>query len=101
MGEYLTLLSVFAKNTTIAFVASTGVILAASYMLLLYKNVFLGPVNDSYKSKKISDINIFENSVYIILIILIVVIGIKPNFILDFTTSSIERIIELYPISIL
>ena len=101
VGEYLTLLSVFAKNTTIAFVASTGVILAASYMLLLYKNVFLGPVNDSYKSKKISDINIFENFVYIILIILIVVIGIKPNFILDFTTSSIERIIELYPISIL
>ncbi len=101
VGEYLTLLSVFGKNTTIAFIASTGVILAASYMLLLYKNVFLGPVNENYQSKKNTDINVFENSVYIILIILIIVIGIKPNFILDFTTASIERIIKLYPISIL
>ena len=70
-------------------------------MLLLYKNVFLGPVNENYQSKKNTDINVFENSVYIILIILIIVIGIKPNFILDFTTASIERIIKLYPISIL
>ena len=100
VGEYLTLLSVFGKNTTIAFIASTGVILAASYMLLLYKNVFLGPVNENIR-KKFGDVNYIELIVYIILISLIFVIGVKPNYILDYTTSSIERIIKLYPISIL
>ncbi len=100
VGEYLTLLSVFGKNTTIAFIASTGVILAASYMLLLYKNVFLGPVNENI-GKKFGDINHIELIVYLILISLILIIGVKPNYILDYTTSSIERIIKLYPISIL
>ena len=100
VGEYLTLLSAYARNTIIAVVASTGVILAASYMLLLYKNVFLGPVSEKI-SKKVNDLNIYEISVYILLIILIFIIGIKPNFLLDYTSASIERIIKLYPISIL
>ena len=36
----------------------------------------------------------------IVLIIVILVYGIKPNLILDYTSSSLERIIKLYPISI-
>ena len=100
VGEYLTLLSAYAKNTTIAVLAATGVILAASYMLYLYKNVFLGPASDNL-SKKVSDLNVYEISVYILLMLLIFIIGIKPNFLLDYTSSSIERIIKLYPISIL
>ena len=100
VGEYLTLLSAYAKNTTIAVLAATGVILAASYMLYLYKNVFLGPVSDNL-SKKVNDLNVYEISVYILLMLLIFIIGIKPNFLLDYTSSSIERIIKLYPISIL
>ena len=100
VGEYLTLLSAYAKNTTIAVLAATGVILAASYMLYLYKNVFLGPASDNL-SKKVNDLNVYEISVYILLMLLIFIIGIKPNFLLDYTSSSIERIIKLYPISIL
>ena len=100
VGEFLTLLSVFSKNTYIAVLASTGIILAAAYMLLMYKRIFLGPTKD-YLEKKANDINSFEIAVYSILIFLIIFIGIKPNLILDFSTSSIERIIKLYPISIL
>jgi len=99
VGEYLTLLAAYSKNTLVAFLSTTGIILSASYMLLLYKNVFLGSLSDNL-DKKNEDINIFEIGVYIVLVLLIFVIGIKPGIILDFTTTSLERIIHLYPISI-
>ena len=93
------MLAVYSKNTIVAVISTLGVILSASYMLLLYKRVFLGGLNENLE-KKIDDVNFYEISVYVILVILIFVIGIKPGLILDYTTSSLERIIELYPISI-
>ena len=98
-GEYLTLLAVYSKNTTVAFISTFGVILSASYMLMLYKKVFLGQLSENL-DKKNEDINLYEISVYIILVIIIFTIGIKPGLILNYTTSSLERIIQLYPISI-
>ena len=99
IGEFLTLLAVFSKNTLIACLASIGIILAAAYMLKLYKKVFLGEINNNVLSVK-DDLRINEIIVFSMLVILIILIGIKPNFLLDFSTSSIERIITLYPISI-
>ena len=100
IGEYLTLMAVYSKNTLIAFISATGVILAASYMLMLYKQVFLGDISSNIE-KKSSDLNNFEIITFLILIFMILVLGIKPNLVLDYTSSSLERIIELYPISIL
>ncbi|MBC10689.1 MAG: NADH-quinone oxidoreductase subunit M [Rickettsiales bacterium] len=100
IGEYLTLMAVYSKNTLIAFISATGVILAASYMLMLYKKVFLGDISSNIE-KKSSDLNNFEIITFLILIFMILVLGIKPNLVLDYTSSSLERIIELYPISIL
>ena len=99
IGEYLTLLSVYSKNTLVAFLSATGVILAASYMLILYKKVFLGVVSEKIE-KKTERLNIYEVFTYSILAVVIFIFGIKPNLILDFTSSSLERIIKLYPISI-
>ena len=99
VGEYLTLLSVYSKNTLVAFLSATGVILAASYMLILYKKVFLGVVSEKI-DKKTERLNIFEVFTYSILAVVIFIFGIKPNLILDYTSSSLERIIKLYPISI-
>ena len=99
IGEFLTLLAVFSKNTLIACLASVGIILAAAYMLKLYKKVFLGEINNNVLSVK-DDLRINEIIVFSMLVILIILIGIKPNLLLDFSTSSIERIITLYPISI-
>ena len=82
-----------------AFLSATGVILAASYMLILYKKVFLGVVSEKIE-KKTERLNIYEVFTYSILAVVIFIFGIKPNLILDFTSSSLERIIKLYPISI-
>ena len=68
-------------------------------MLLLYKKVFLGITSDNLK-KKMDDINKYEVLVYGSLVCLIILFGIKPEVILDYTTSSLDRITKLYPISI-
>ena len=68
-------------------------------MLILYKKVFLGITNENLKTK-VNDLSIFELIVYVKLTFLILLIGIKPDIILDFTTSSLDRITKLYPISI-
>ena len=99
VGEYLTLLAVYSKNTMVAFISTLGVILSASYMLKLYKRVFLGGLSENLDKKK-DDINIYEICLYVVLVILIFIIGIKPGLILSYTTASLERIIQLYPISI-
>ena len=99
IGEFLTLVSVFSKSTLVAFLSSFGVILAATYMLLLYKNVFLGTINSNIDKKAIQ-LNLYEAVTFSVLSILIFIIGIKPNLILSYTTASLERITTLYPIAI-
>ena len=99
VGEFLTLLAVFSKNTFVAFFAAVGVILAAGYMLLLFKKIFLGEINTNILKVK-KDLTVNEITVFVILVVLIIYIGIQPNYLLDFSTASIERIITLYPISI-
>ena len=99
IGEFLTLMSVYSRSTLVAFLSSFGVILAATYMLLLYKNVFLGPVNPRIEKKPVQ-LNFNETFTFLILSIMILIIGIKPNFILSYTTSSLDRVITLYPITI-
>ena len=99
VGEFLTLLAAYSKNTIVAFISAFGVILAASYMLILYKKVFLGVTNENLNIK-VNDLSIFELIVYFQLAFLILLIGIKPDIILDYTTSSLDRITKLYPISI-
>jgi NADH:ubiquinone oxidoreductase subunit 4 (subunit M) len=68
-------------------------------MLILYKKVFLGITSENLKAK-VNDLSIFELIVYVKLTLLIFLIGIKPDIILDYTTSSLDRITKLYPISI-
>ena len=92
-------MSVNTKNTLIAFLSAIGVVLAASYMLLLYENVFLGPLNKNI-DKKINGLNLNELFTFIVLSIIIILLGIKPNLILSYTSVSLDRIVDLYPITI-
>ena len=68
-------------------------------MLILYKRIFLGIVNEKIE-KKTERLNFAELLTYLVLVVVIFTFGIKPNLILDYTSSSLERIIKLYPISI-
>ena len=78
IGEFLTLMSAYSRSTLVAFISSFGVILAATYMLLLYKKVFLGPINPNI-DKKINQLHVNETITFLALSVMILIIGIKPN----------------------
>lgn len=42
VGEFLALLGAFRVDTTVAFFATTGMVLGATYMLVLYRRVVFG-----------------------------------------------------------
>ena len=44
VGEFLSLLGTFQVNTWVAFLATTGMILGAAYMLYLYRRVVFGTI---------------------------------------------------------
>ena len=100
IGEFLSLLAVFSHNTYVAFFATLGIIFGAAYMLNLYRNIFLGEPN-SFVSRLKDEIQINEQIIFSLLVFFIILFGIKPNILLSFSNSALERIVSLYPISIM
>jgi len=45
VGEFLALVGAYEANSLVAFIATTGVILGAAYMLYLYRRVVYGPLD--------------------------------------------------------
>ncbi len=95
VGEFLVLIGVFKVNYLVSLLAATGVVLSACYSLWLYRRVVFGEVtNDNVKSLK--DINKFEVTALLPLLILIIVLGIFPNIILDTISTSVENVVTIY-----
>src|SRR5207253_884869 len=84
-------LGIFAINQT-AIAGSTGVILAAIYLLWLVQRVFFGPiVND--ENRHIPDIAWNEVAAMVPLVVLMVWIGVHPNTFLRKMAPSVEQLI--------
>ena len=45
VGEFLSMMGIYGASTAAAFVATTGIILGAAYMLFLYRRVAQGPLD--------------------------------------------------------
>ena len=89
IGEFLVLLGAFKINFIIFFFAASGIILSACYILWLYNRICFGTNN--YKG--IVDLNIRETLVYLIFLILIIILGIYPNFLISFYELSTNKLI--------
>jgi len=95
IGEFLILLSVFQKNIIVAAIASLGVILAASYMLWLYKRVVFGNlINENLKS--ILDLKKSEIIILWSLAIPIIFLGFYPDPLISTTEISINNLLKIY-----
>lgn len=92
VGEFLILLGAFDAHRWWAVVATSGVILAAVYLLWSYKRVFHGPVEG--ENAKVSDLNIKERIGIGLFIIPIVLIGVYPRIVTDRIEPSVEAIVE-------
>tara|TARA_B100000686_G_scaffold269430_1_gene285395 strand:+ start:806 stop:2308 length:1503 start_codon:yes stop_codon:yes gene_type:complete len=95
VGEFLVLVGVFQINVFVAVLASLGVILAAAYMLWLYKRVIFGKMANS-ELKDITDINKTEIYIFASLVFLTLFFGIYPEPLFDTIDISVSNLINNY-----
>ena len=95
VGEFLILMGAFKKSFLVATIASLGVILAAAYMLWLYKRVIFGIVLKE-ELKKLMDLSKTEMFVLSSLAIPIIFFGFYPEPLLNTTEVSIKGLVEMY-----
>jgi NADH-quinone oxidoreductase subunit M len=88
VSEFLVLVGTFTRHKGLAVLATTGIILAAIYVLYLYQRTFQGPV--SQKVTKFRDLNAREVLSVAPLIALIVFLGIYPKPVLDVINPAIK-----------
>ena len=99
VGEFLVLVGVLQKNILVAILASLGVILAAAYMLWLYKRVIFGKITNS-EIKIMSDLNKTEIYIFSSLAFLILFFGVYPEPLFNTIDISVNNLIENYQIDI-
>ena len=92
VGEFLILVGTFATHRWWAVVATSGVILAAVYLLWAYQRVFHG--EPSEENAKVRDIDWREAAVLAPLVALIVLLGVYPKVALDRIEPSVDRLIN-------
>jgi NADH-quinone oxidoreductase subunit M len=92
VGEFLVLIGSFLTRRWWAVVATTGVILAALYLLWAYQRVFHGEPDDD--NRHFPEINWREGLVMAPLLGLIVFLGIYPKPVLERMQPSVDRLIE-------
>jgi NADH-quinone oxidoreductase subunit M len=96
VGEFLILLGAYKAQPIFTYIAVTGVILGAAYMLWMYKRVFFGAkgklVADEHHP--LVDLSWREISVLVPLVGLVFWMGLYPTFFLDYSKVSIEHLIQ-------
>ena len=93
VGEFLVLLSIFTVNTYFAIFATTGVVLAATYSLWLYRRIIFGALIKDDLSEMF-DLTRREIIIFLPLIILTVFIGLYPKPIINIIEPSTEKIVN-------
>jgi NADH-quinone oxidoreductase subunit M len=99
IGEFLTLLAAFKVNTLVAFIATTGAILSASYALYLYRRVIYGALIKS-TLKSIQDLSYREIGIMTPLVVLTIFLGFYPAPVLDVTAVSVKKLVAAYEASV-
>ena len=95
VGEFLVLVGVFQINIAVAVLASLGVILAAAYMLWLYKRVIFGRTAGS-EIKEMTDLNRTETYIFASLVFLTLFFGFYPKPLFNTVDISFNYLIDKY-----
>ena len=93
IGEFLSLLAIFQTNVFVAILSCIGIVLSAAYGLFLYNRVCFGEMSMYIKHSVYSrDITRREFYVLFPLIVLTLLLGVYPQFILDVMHASVIKI---------
>jgi len=92
VGEFLILAGSFQSNTTVCFLAATGMVLGGCYSLWLFNRAAYGNIKVQY-IHKFGDINRREFATFLPLLILTLVMGIYPEIWLDPMHVSVQNLL--------
>ncbi len=95
IGEFLILLGTFAANPTYAVLGTSGVILAAVYLLWMYQRIFLGPIVHE-ENNKLKDISPRECIPIVVLIVLAILMGVYPEPFFARAEPSLALVLEKF-----
>jgi NADH-quinone oxidoreductase subunit M len=88
VSEFLVLVGTFTRHKGLAVLGTTGIVLAAIYVLYLYQRTFQGAVSE--KVQKFRDLNVREVFAVAPLIALIVFLGVYPKPLLDIINPAVH-----------
>jgi NADH-quinone oxidoreductase subunit M len=95
VGEFLVLLGAYQVHTLATFLAATGVVLGAAYMLYLYKRVVFGDLTKA-DVKAMTDLNPREIVIFAPLVALVFWMGIYPSSFIKPMAPALEKVIQRY-----
>ncbi len=88
VSEFLVLVGTFTRHKGLAILATTGIVLAAIYVLYLYQRTFQGAVSE--RVAKFRDLNAREVLAVAPLIAMIVFLGVYPKPVLDIINPAVK-----------
>jgi NADH-quinone oxidoreductase subunit M len=89
VSEFLVLVGTFTRYKVPAIIATTGIILAAVYILWMYQRTMTGPVAEAVKGMR--DLSRREIAAIAPVLALIVAIGCYPKPVLDMINPSVKQ----------
>ncbi|ADP84246.1 NADH-quinone oxidoreductase subunit M [Pseudofrankia inefficax] len=87
VSEFLVLVGTFTRYRALAIVATCGIVLAAIYVLNLYKRTMTGPVTQ--ENSLLTDLSVREKLVVAPIIALIIALGVYPKPLIDIIRPSV------------
>ncbi|SFM89122.1 NADH-quinone oxidoreductase subunit M [Thermodesulforhabdus norvegica] len=95
IGEFLIFLGAFKANPVWTVTAATCVILAAVYLLWMFKRVMFGPIVHD-ENRNLPDLNAREIGLLVPITIMYLVMGVFPNYFLGKMHASVEAFLDNY-----
>jgi NADH-quinone oxidoreductase subunit M len=95
VGEFLVLLGAFKANTLVALFATTGVVLGAAYMLVLYRRVVFGP-QDNDDAAAMPDLDKRELLIFLPFVLLVLWLGVAPGYVMERVAPSAQKLLTNY-----
>ena len=92
IAEFLLLIGIFKVNSTLTLIVALSVIIGGSYSLWLYNRLIFGNIKIYFMSNY-SDLNFKEIAILLPLLLLVLIVGIHPMFLLSFFQKTLYPII--------
>ncbi len=98
VGEFLVLLGAFRASTLVAFLATSGVVLGAAYMLWLYRRVVFGDITNE-EVKHMPDVSAREITIFVPVILVVIWLGVYPKPYFNAMEASVAQLLKQSAIS--